>query len=338
MKRLFGFLLLILLLLAGIFYVTVYTTTVSKWLIKQLVAQNLPDYKIQSLTIKSQDFHFPRELKCNDLKTVLKSKNDRYDLSAEHVTLDWLHDLVLAHNGIALTVEGFNLNSSNIKLHSLGLKTAIRFGQGTIQAIDGTMKSADVDLYSFKMTDLTTRLEGAAAVLKFKDFLARGYDGQIKGEITVHYQPDVTFAVDIKLAGLDLKQLEKFNQSIFSNLEGKLYGNIRIEGDPKNLSSLEVDAKVVEEGKVRASVLKFFTQYLPNTQQKAEFDSLVKTNGKLPFEKATFQLKNLDQHNLSGLLAMSSKTINLDLNVPLDIKIDGKWDSLIRWWQELPKK
>ena len=278
MKRFFLFFFFIFLILSGIFYFTFHTTIVSQWLIKRLIAQNFSDYKVQTLLIGSQDFHFPHDLKLNNLKLILKTKKeDLFELNSRQIVLDWFKNILWAPREVQLNVHDFNLRSNN-------------------------------------------------------------YEGQIKGEIIIHCRPDVTFAVDMMLDGLNLKQLERFNQSIFSNLEGKLYGNIHVKGNSKALNFLQVNARIIEEGKVRASMLKFFTQYLPNTKEKAALESLVKNNGKLPFEKAVFKLKSLDEHNLSGLLEMSSKTINLNLNVPVDIKIDGTWDSLIRWWQELFKK
>ena len=337
MKRFLLFLFFFFLFISGIFYTTFHTTIVSQWLIKRLLSKNLPDYKVQTLTIRSQDFHFPRNLKLNDFELILKTKSDRFELNSRQIALDWFKNFVRAPRDVQFVVQDFNLKSANINLKSLELDTEIHFGNGTIQNLSGRMKSADVDLYSLKMTDIATQLEGGVDILKFKNFIAHGYAGQIQGEIVVRYHPDVTFALNMKLDGLDLKKLQQFNQSIFSNLEGELYGNIQIKGNPKELKSLDVNVKVIKEGKVRASMLRFFMSYLPNTQEKVELESLIKNNGKLPFEHATFKLISVDQHNLSGLLEMSSKTINLNLNMPVDIKIDGTWDSLIQWWQNLPK-
>ena len=344
LKFFFLFILFLIILLGGLCYVTFHTTAVSRWLIRRLIAQNLPDYKIQSLTIKNQNVRFPREFELERLQITLNSKGGQFEFLLNRIRLDLLNNFFFTPQDLHLAVMGFNLASDQINVHSLELENAIHFNRGAVTMLKGQMKSADVDLYSFKMKNISAEITGNSKTVYFKNFISNSYDGELKGHIDLKMQPKVIFTVDMNLVGLSLKKMEKFNEAIFSNMEGNLYGTIIIIGNPQGLNSLDVDLKIDKDAKIRASMMQFFLQNIPlpwsysHSKEKEELDALARVDGKVPVEDAQFGLKSFGSNKLSGLFKMSSRKVNLNLNVPIDINTDGQWGSLLEYWQGISKK
>ena len=74
-------------------------------------------------------------------------------------------------------------------------------------------------------------------------------------------------------------------------------------------------------------------QYIPPSKERQQLEALLKTDGMVELETASVTLKNLSEHKLEGLVDLSSKQLNLQLNLPIDINVDGSLNELLKSWE-----
>ncbi|MDZ4242103.1 MAG: hypothetical protein U1D99_04675, partial [Candidatus Omnitrophota bacterium] len=65
---------------------------------------------------------------------------------------------------------------------------------------------------------------------------------------------------------------------------------------------------------------------------------LLSTGGMVLVEVADLAVKSVSDQKLEGLVKISSKELNVDLNIQNDILIDGKVTSVIQYWEKISGK
>ena len=151
----------------------------------------------------------------------------------------------------------------------------------------------------------------------------------MESEISLEYAPKISYSITIKIKDAESGLLKEANPAVFSQMTGKMTGFIRLAGRPEGIDRLEGSFDMTGGGTLQASVLGFLIPHLPESQQKKQLESLVRSNGNIPFEKGTLTLKNLDRETLSSQIGLESKSFNLDLDVGLDIHVDGGLNQLL---------
>ena len=317
-------------------YTAFQTPILTRWLIYSSMTRALPEAKIFPIHIGRQSFHFPLQLQLNDFRLELTHEGRHCRFSLLEANLQDLNKIFSAGKGAHLIARDFDIQCTDMTV--TGLKLDARLGvKGPYWWIDGDITTGRADLNSFRVAFIQSHLSGDSTTLTFSGITAQGYQGNLTGNLVIDLEPALTFDINMNLDGLDLVELKKFNEAIFSQMEGKLYARIRLKGDTLNLNDLDVKAYLSRETKIKSSLLKSLTPYLPATQRK-DLEGLIKQDAMIPVERAVFGLQSVNPRELSGLIQMSMKRMNVQLNAPISIKSDGRWDGLIQAWQKFQRE
>ena len=329
-----GVVLLILCVFASaVGYIVCQTPLLTRWLIHSLITRALPDAAISKISISRQSVHYPPRFQLSDLIVEFNQRSRPCRLSLPEARLDGLSLIFSTSQGARVLVRNFEIQCTDISIGGLNLEADLRVsGRGAW--INGEINAGFTQVGLARVEFIQAHLNGDSKQLTFSDFTAQGYQGTLTGKMIVYLQPTVNFDIQMDLNNLDIAELKKFNASIFSQMEGKLYGRIRSKGTPINVEELEIKAHLAQGAKMKATLMKYFASYLPSVQRK-DLEALIQQDALIPVERAVFGLSSVNPRELTGLMQLSSKRLNVQLNVPITIKTDGRWDELIHFFQRI---
>jgi len=323
--------LLVLLLSIGFVYVTLNTVWVTPWIVHRLIAQSLPQFKVDSIQIAKQKFYFPGQINFQNIQIILKDKADFYTLQVQNFFCDGLDSLWRANSKLSMEIKEGKVESKNIHISTVEGNGHLSLNRGKILTIWGEVKSKGNRFRNYEAQEFFSPIEGDDQKLIFKNFSAQAYGARFKGEISMEYQPSFPYSIQLEFEGLNIHQLKVFNEMLPTQIEGILDGTMVLTGKGNNLETIHVDTRIVEGGKIRASLLGFITQYIPQSRERQHLQELLQDDAKIFVEEASVQIKSLNKNKLTGLMKIASEELNVDLNFPITINLDGKISSLLKY-------
>jgi hypothetical protein len=325
-KRLAIILVIILLLAAGAFS-ALNTPAVTTWLITSAVKKNLKGYTLEEFSIGRQQFTWPDRLVLSNIHGRIKSKDDYYQVVIRQIECS-------GHAPVQVLIEEIALESSAISSRPGEIRGNVYFQGFRLERFDGEAKIPGIEAHHYRLENVSSQLEGTLKKMTLRDLKADTYQGKLSGQISLDWQKNLPYSMDIHFDNVDLRPMQEVNPSI-GQVEGIVSGWISVEGNTRNFHTLDLKANVTKDGRVNASLLQFVAPYIPRTQEALLLDQMMKRGEKIPVEVATMELRSVEKHKLSGFVKLLIGKLNLDLNLPIDILYDGNLFSLLRWYQRI---
>ena len=317
-----------LLLLAGFFYVAIYTSWLSTGLVRHVLQQRLPEWQIQSCLISRQQLVSPSQMDFQDIQLILRKSSDAITLNIEKIFCkDFIH-FFKEGDPMSFEIQGLDFGMGNNHVHHSNATVSLAFQQRKLKELMGRLNVPELDVAAYSLKNIGSDFYGRDGQIQFDNVAADFYGGQVRGHILLAYQENFPYSIDLEFTRVDLKRLQEETQADSAQVEGKAKGFLRAAGDRRQLRSLETDINIIEGATIRAALLDFIAQYIPPSRQRNEFASLVKKDGKLPLETATVHFQNVNPRKLSGLMRIYSRKLNVNLNPTIDINTDGELSEL----------
>ena len=297
--------------------------------IPQWLNPRMPGVVIKELHIGRQSFSFPCQLHFKNIQVHILQGSQK--IIGEIRAMDLRGTKMFSgQRQIFLRGEGLKITSDLVKVQAGQLTADVLWKGATVENIRGDFKSAEVSLQNYLLTDLSTKISGDQSRIFFNDFKANFYGGQMKGQIFLDYPKDIPYSITMELANVDLRQLRKVNPDFFSKVQGRLHGLISVRGGQRGLSALEASFDAPKGGEVKASLLQYLLEYIPQSVQRKDLEKLIKTDGNIPLEKADVIIKSLSDEKASANIQMESRKFNLDVDVTVDVNIEGGLNKLFK--------
>jgi len=321
-------LLILLLIIGGSLYVVLNTTFVSKHIVRRIVEENFKDHQIKSLTI-TQKFISPNTLVIERLELVLNSK---IHPSAKPFVLkaDRLAIILASFDNIDITARRIDFESDKIRAADLSFEALAAVDRGKFSNIQGSLRLKELEIKPIKISRVASIFKGDDKSLRFSNLTSDAYQGRLAGEVSLEYQPPLSYSIALNVQNMNFQSLEELNAAVFSQFEGELNGHITIAADQNKIKTIETDFFMPHGGKAKASLVAYFLQYglPPGTQERELLDYLLSTDGKIPAEELSLEFKNVSAKKISGKYKFYSKQLNVDLNNTVDFNLDTELVSL----------
>ena len=335
-KRLFILVVILLIVIGGLFWV-LNSPLVTQTIVETLLKKHLQGYTLDGFFVGHQKFNYPDRIVFSNVRMHLKSKEDFYTIASREMTATGLSGLFNSPAVVHVHADQLSVESSQIKSVPGDLQADLYFKGPIFDHFDGKAVVDGVHAYNYQLEHVSAHLNGSAKHMMVSDVRADTYRGKISGQILLDWQKNLPYSIEVHFQDLDLRQMKDVNPSLYGQVEGVIDGSITVNGNTKNFSALNVQAKVTKDGRVNASLLKFVTPYIPQTTETVQLGEIIKAGGKVPVQVAAMELRSIDEHKLSGFVKLLIGQLNLDLNLPIDILYDGNLISLIQWYQNLVK-
>lgn len=328
--------------LAGLTVVTVYPTLNSHWFYENLGVKIINHYSknfsIHSLKSQDQHYSFPGRVVFKGMVAVVKVNGQEVTLKADKVNLYHVFRLSSFEGNLDIQIKQLSVQTDSIASQSPELYANINYGKKGLSALNGFFDRTTVQFAKQELSNITSKISGDARRMIFDNFQGIFCEGEVKGKIVLDYAPAVAYSMNLDIQKLQTKRLSRLNSQIFDQIDGEISGHLILAGNLQNITSLESDFQMSEGSTMKAALLGFIANYLPQSQERKALEVLIKTQGVVPLEKATVTIKNEGKEKLSSTIVLQSRKLNLDLNVALDMDVEGGLQSALNHFKEFSQK
>ncbi len=152
----------------------------------------------------------------------------------------------------------------------------------------------------------------------------------VDGTMEVVVEPDYEINVDFDT--VDLGLLPKEAGGLTSNFKGIVSGALQLAGGRDVQSSIQGKLMAEPGANIKASLLKHVMDYIPNSRQRKNFEEILKKDGFVNLSFAQSEIKNDGNQNLNIKNQLKIKSLNIDYNPEIDIRMDG---TIPQWIQSI---
>jgi hypothetical protein len=320
-------LVVIVLLATGLFYL-LNSPFLARRIITSAIKKNLKGYILEDLTIGRQQWIVPDRLVFSNIQCRLKTENEFY-----HILIQQIECTPLTRP-IRVRVIRIAFESSQIVAQPSDIQAAVFLKGLGLDRFEGEAQIPHLEAYKYRFDQMSAKIDGDLKKMALRDLKADSYEGKLFGEILLDWQKNLPYSINVHFDGVDLRPMKEANPSL-GEVEGVISGSLTVEGNARNFHALDFHANVTKDGRINASLLKFVSPYIPRTQESAVLDGMMQRGEKIPIEVAVMELRSIEAHKLSGLVKLSVRKLNLDLNLPIDILYDGNLISLVKWYRRI---
>ncbi len=331
--------LLALVFFCVICFIALFGILYSSYLTQRVVAfvlhKNLKDSVVEQFSIGHQKFSLPGQLDLQDVSVRLKAKSGPTTLKIKQLQVHSVHRLLCFASEIPLYANDFTFETDEIRANLPETQATLNFNMWTLSRWQATIASPEIEAYKYKFTRVSAQLDGRRGELLVKNIRADFYKGQLNGQLKLTLAKQAWYQASFDFSGVDLGALKEADDVISKQLEGVINGDVSVSGDSKRIDGIELKVKVIKDGRLRASLLKFILPYIPRTEETQVLQQMIKKDLKVPVESADVEFKSIDSQKLSGTVHLGVKKLNLNLNLPVDVLFDGNIFGLIKRYQKL---
>jgi len=160
----------------------------------------------------------------------------------------------------------------------------------------------------------------------------------VAGKITLDYRYAPAYSLRVKLAHVDLKQLEAVNPAVFSQVRGLLDGEMTVDGVRNKIRSLNSFFEIKREGSLKAVLLSPLLSSLPPGINLNRLEALIKSGGYLDFSEGRMQVERTNSQSLRMIINLQSQDINL-ADTRITVNLDTELGEGLRiFLQSVPGK
>jgi len=326
LKKFIFFIIFIILTFFGLGYSTLHSPKLASFFMRTIFNFASPQIKLISLDWEEQIIRWPTKITLKNISWVWHREGLK-----EHFSLD-LFDLQRQHmvaNQWRGTVKNLDMQSEANSIKDLNISVSADFEKDQIARLKGDMEAFAVNYNRLKINDIHSKIEGRIGEIRLVNFFADCYEGKIRGEILVDYKDNLSYIIQSELTNVDISRLRDLSESFFSQIEGRVNGDIKLSGNSEEVVAINGFFDMASGAMIKAVLLSQIVGYLPQSIQRQELEGLIAENGQIALDKATFTFQNIDHSRLKTNIDLESQKLNLDINLAIDINLDTDFAKLI---------
>ncbi|MFH1359806.1 MAG: hypothetical protein ABIJ41_02070 [Candidatus Omnitrophota bacterium] len=281
---------------------------------------------IRKFTITKQTYDFPKKLTFQNVSLLFDREQEAYSLDFKTIELSGLFGLIFKNHPVALQAEGGLFETSAFCLE--GLEVNLKTTDTKVWKGPVLIKKAKAS--GFEATNISGNAEVQSQKAVVSDIKGSSYRGKVTGRLTVHFAPDVRYEADIAFQDLDTHEMESINPSLFSQVRGQIYGTILIRGPAGGLETIQMNMQLGEGAELLAGVLQPLLKHIPKSTQRKEIQAAIKEGRMIGINDAALTLGNSDDKTVSTEILLKSKALNIDVDVKIDVNIEGGLQNLLK--------
>ncbi len=317
-----------LIILLGLYFLLNTTFFVEK-ILPGVLKNQLRDFAVETVKCQSQHFQFPDQIQWRDLEIVLRKDDERQTYRINEMGAKRLFSFFNAE-GIDLHILKGSAQSPVFDMRGIDFNGKVYFREIHFQEVKGVFHVDEIKINSYEISQITGDLVGDVQKMEMKHLIGSAYDGQIQGQIFLDFAKGVTYSIDAVVVDLESQSLRRANDTLFSSFQGSFAGDLKIRGDIENVKGLSANFSMASGGKIKASLLGFILQHIPQSQQRKDLEKLIKTNGDVLLEKAEISMQSLKEDQLVNRINLESRKFNLDIHLEVEVNVEG---GLGRWFK-----
>ncbi len=309
-------------------YACWWVQTPSFWVYAMGKSLNRPGVQVSKLTIGSAHVSW-QSIELSQLTGRIKVGNDSFYVSAGTISLDDWRAVLRggANKGHAGHVS---IVGDKLSVSELAADLGFDWKPLRLEKVMGAVKAVDLTFEKYEFAGINMPVEWKDGIFTSKTLSGKLAEGVFGGEIMVVPEPDLKYSMDIRVDGLNTAGLPADSESLLGQVKAHLSGTVSFRGKGSSLTSATGSFTSAEGGAMKAKLLGYIVQYVPQLHQVLE--DLIKEDGDITLDQGGISFNSLSQKKWQTKVKLYSKKINLDLNLDADINFDT---SVNKWFKRL---
>lgn len=290
--------------------------------LKYSLNHNSADIQITELNIVKIDIHWPRSFQ---LETI--TFQGQWQKEAVKGSVEVINIYFLSSHQLKYSFKELFLNSSHIVLEKGGSQGKIEWKNQQLKNLQGELIIKRLRYDSFNMTDIEIDLQGDDAKMQLSIERLRFCEGKLAGPITINYNPQVHYDLQLTLNAVNLKNMEENGLTFFAYARGIVDGNVNLKIDENNeIKEFSAQLLTIEQAQMKAAIINFIVQAAGIKEKLFDdrFEVMVKNDEFVPLRKLHAKIINFDQEMLQAQIDIQPRDYNVRINAPIDIHVDEK--------------
>jgi hypothetical protein len=264
-----------------------------------------------------------------DLENVrikCKINGESYYFSTGKVVIDNVKALV-GNAPLLLHINNLAVISDQLNISDIEIQSKIYFEMFHYQRLEVIALMSRLEWNQYLFENVKGLFKDNGHQLNFTDIQAHFYGGNIHLDGWMSYVKEISYHMDIQLNDVNSFLLAKVNPN-FGQLTAVIEGTVKLENSKLQGMMIQAALQAPAGGSMKASLLKYLAQYVPQRQQ---VEDLISKDAQVDLTKIQANVLSLDREKISSEVILNSSSLNLNMDVKFDINIEGGIAGLLEY-------
>lgn len=287
------------------------------WAVLSVLKQRVHQVVFKEITIESlrwQDFD---RLDLNNVRVKFKLNGDSYFVSAGGVHLEGLSTFPFKGRMTA-DVKSMALVSDRLNCSDISFLSGLYFKGLTYQRMETAFVVSKAEWDQYALKDLKGGIDEKSGRFELIYAQADAYQGRLELSGSFEFSKGMVYDMDLRLKGLHTALLAQANPS-FAQLTAVVDGAVKVSEQGRGIL-IAADLTSQGEGSMKASLLRYLVQYVP---QRRQVEELIARDADIGLSRAEAKINSVTPDRISSEIILNSSSLNLNMNVKFDINMDG---------------
>jgi hypothetical protein len=243
----------------------------------------------------------------------------KYDLGwkATHITKK--------ETGWRVECFGGVLDGQDLKVEHLDFALSLNDFRSSSLSADGHMTLASWEWEGYQGRHFQSRIGLTGRTITFQDLSGEAWGGQIFGEFSLDYSPQLPYSVSMSFQEWDMARMEHINPSIFSQVRGLYNGHFQMKGLRQGMTEISGRITGVSGMQIKAALIESLMSIIPGLQMltlQSRWEDLVVRDAFMPVDFFKVDWQSEGREKITGNLQLLSREINFS-DVTFDINYEA---------------
>ncbi len=318
------FLILVLLLLSLIWAVR--NPGFLSWVTKRVINKYSSEIIIEAVSINQVQWFSWQKVSLKQLKLKSQIRSVEYQFFSSEIVLDSLGSL-FRKEPISVIVKDLNIVSKDLTLNGIEAETHVLIDRLRYNSSLTQVSITQLKYKGYSINKIKGSLNDTNGQVSLSNVYGNLYGGSMVLNGWFKYLTPMSYENKIHLDHVDSSLLAQANPS-FAQLTAVIDGDIKLKNFKNSGLDIQANLQAPSGGKMKASLLMFLAQYVPQRQQ---IEGLIERNELIPLEKAEIIVTSLSSEKISSQVSLKISSINLNMNIKFDFNIEGGLENLLEY-------
>jgi len=331
MKRFFWLFGIVLIICLGLAVLGFYVSSSSRpleWFLTRSINRENPDFQVSGLKIARFFLTSERAFVMQGVSAELHFKDQKGLVKLDEVTV-FNPSQLLEHQeavridflGGQLEADGLRIKEARSRLTHLSREKSWQ-AAGSVFIFGLNLAGKQLKNVSFDFKADEKRID----VFKFDSSLS---EGKIKGDFNLAFDGTLPYNLGLIIEQVPASFFDFESFKMDKQMKGAISGHLTMRGDNRRIEAVDAQFQAPQGMYVNAKALSPLLNYIPQSVQRKSIEQIIAQGQNIFLDKFTLDVTNEKNNMLKTNFDLKSIAYNLDVNLGVDINVDGGLHSLL---------
>lgn len=303
-----------------------------EYILPRVCTESVCGSRIERLSLQDAVLGFDGRYVLEAVRLEIKRGQDSFYTAFDELIVSNIVTLVcgIKDSQVDLSVRNCLLQSAAHRCEGVDVQATVSYPEPMALSARGQITAREILFESLRVTDISALFECSSRALRIYNVNGDFYGGSVLADMLYALDGKRGFEGRINIAGIDMERVGEDRPDMTSQVEGIATVSVSLRGQEDMIESIDIAARFTKNGKISAVLLQPLLAYIPqHSMQRKELERLVDLKQKIDLDRSVLRLKNAGPDTLRATVQLQSVRFNLDINLTIDINVEGGVINLI---------